>query len=79
MKSQLILHAIICHKPHFKNKDQAIDYARSHFKSENIKGFTRETGSSFRVRVVPKTLFKKTSFVSKVINPNVTLVFGKLK
>jgi hypothetical protein len=79
MKSKLILHAIICHKPFFKSKEQAIEYARSHFTSENIKGFTRETGSSFRVRVYPKTLFKRTSFVSKVINPNVTLVFGKFK
>ena len=79
MKSKLILHAIICHKPYYKSKDQAIEYARSHFKSENIKGFTRETDSSFRVRVFPKMLFKKTSFVSKVVNPNVALVFGKFK
>ena len=79
MKSKLILHAIICHKPYYKSKEQAIEYARSHFTQENIKGFVRETGSSFRVRVYPKTLFKKTSFISKVINPNITLVFGKFK
>ena len=79
MKSKLILHAIICHKPYYKSKEEAINYSRSHFKNENIKGFVRETDSSFRVRVVPKTFFKKTSFVSKVINPNTTLVFGKLR
>ena len=79
MKSKLILHAIICHKPYYKSKEQAIDYARSHFTSENIKGFVRETGSSFRVRVWPKTIFDHTSFVSKVINDHTTLVFGKLK
>lgn len=76
---KLILHAIICHKPYYKSKEQALNYSRSHFSSENIKGFVRETDSSFRVRIHPKTLFKKTSFVSKVINPNVTLVFGKFK
>jgi len=79
MSNKLILHAIICHKPHFKSKDQSLSYAIQHFPNEHIKGFTRETESSFRVRVYPKTMFKKTSFVSKVINPNVTLVFGKLK
>ena len=79
MKSKLILHAIICHKPYYKSKEQAIEYARSHFTSENIKGYTRETNSSFRVRVYPKTMFKKTSFVTKVINDHVSLVFGKFK
>jgi len=79
MKSKLILHAIICHKPFYKSKEQAIEYARTHFSNENIKGFIRETDSSFRVRVYPKTFFKRTSFVSKVVNPNVTLVFGKFK
>jgi hypothetical protein len=75
----LVLHAIILHKPKFKTKKQSLDYALKHFSNESIKGFVRETDSSFRVRVVPKTKFIKTSYVSKVINPNTTLVFGKLK
>lgn len=75
----LVLHAIILHKPKFKTKKQSLEYARKHFQHENIKGFVRETESSFRVRVVPKTQFIKTSYVSKVINPDATLVFGKLK
>jgi hypothetical protein len=75
----LVLHAIILHKPVFKTKDQALQYAREHFQHEHIKGFVRETDSSFRVRVVPKGHFKHTSFVSKIINPYATLVFGKLK
>jgi hypothetical protein len=79
MKNKLILHAIICHKPYFRSKEEALDYAQYHFPHEHIKGFVRETGSSFRVRVVPKTQFIKTSYVTKVINPNASLVFGKLK
>ncbi len=67
MKSKLILHAIVCYKPHYKTKEQAIEYARSHFSNENIKGFVRETDFTFRIRVYPKTMFNKTSFVSKVI------------
>jgi hypothetical protein len=75
----LVLHAIILHKPQFKTKEQSLEYAQQHFQHENIKGFVRETNTSFRVRVVPKTKFKHTSFVSKVISPYATLVFGKLK
>jgi hypothetical protein len=75
----LVLHAIILHKPKFKTKEQSLKYALKHFPNEKIKGFVRETDNSFRVRVVPKTQFIKTSYVSKIINPNTTLVFGKLK
>jgi hypothetical protein len=66
-------------QPKFKSKEQSLLYALDHFPKEKIKGFVRETESSFRVRVVPKTKFIKTSYVSKVINPNMTIVLGKLK
>ena len=79
MKSKLILHAIICHKPYFQSKEEAFTYAKIHFPYEHIKGFVRETGSSFRVRVWPKGHFIDTSFVTKIINDHVSLVFGKLK
>ena len=75
----LVLHAIVLHKPKLKTKEKSLQYAREHFPNEHIKGFVRETGSSFRVRVVPKTQFIKTSYATKVINPNASLVFGKLK
>jgi hypothetical protein len=39
--------------------------------------FMRETSGSFRFRNIPKTKFK--SFFTKVVNPNVSLVFGHLK
>jgi hypothetical protein len=76
---KLILHAVICHKPYFTNKQQALTEAHHMFPKEKAKTFVRETGSSFRVRIHPKTKFEKTSFVSKVINPSITLVFGTLK
>ncbi len=74
----LVLHAIILHKPLVSSKEEALTYARTHFSRESIKGFVRESGSSYRVRIVPKTKFDKASYVSKVINPSVTMVFGKL-
>ena len=77
--SKLILHAIICHIPYFKSKEQSLSYSKMHFPNEHIKGFVRETDFTFRIRVYPKTIFNKTSFVSKVIDPHVTLVFGRLK
>ena len=75
----LVLHAIVLKKPVFKTKEEALAYAKYHFPHEHIKTFVRETESSFRVRVVPKTKFDKTSYVSKVISPYTTLIFGKLK
>ena len=74
----LVLHAIILHKPLVHSKEEALTYARKHFPNETIKGFVRDSGPSFRVRIVPKTKFVKTSFVSKQINDMTTMVFGKL-
>lgn len=76
--SKLILHAIILKKPFLKSKKEAFDFAITHFPNENIKGFVRETNSSFRVRVVPKTKFDKTTFRTKKINEYLSLVFGTL-
>jgi len=79
MNNKLILHAIIMHKTRFQTKEQALNEAKHLFPNEHIKGFVRETGPSFRVRVWPKTIFDHTTFVSKKISPDITLVFGKLK
>ena len=79
MNNKLVLHAVICHKSRFHTKEQALNEAKKLFPNEHIKTFVRETGPSFRVRVVPKGHFKQTSFVTKVINPDISLVFGKLK
>ena len=77
--NKLVLHAVIAHKSKYKTKGQALKEAHKMFPEEKTKTFVRETESSFRVRIVPKQRFNETSFVSKVINPNLTLVFGKLK
>jgi hypothetical protein len=76
--SKIILHAIILKKPFYTTKKDAFDFAITHFPEQNIKGFVRETNNSFRVRVVPKTKFDKTTFRTKKINEYLTLVFGTL-
>ena len=77
--NKLVLHAIIMHKPKYKSKEQAFKKADEMFPDEKLKGFIRETESSFRVRVRPKTKFDKTSYTSKKITPDITLVWGYLK
>ena len=77
--NKLVLHAIIMHKPKYKSKEQAFKKADEMFSNEKLKGFVRETESSFRVRVRPKTKFDKTSYISKKITPDITLVWGYLK
>jgi len=79
MNNNLVLHSVILKKPKFKTKQQAFNKANKQFPDEHLKGFVRETKSSFRVRVVPKTKFNKTTFVSKILSPNETLVWGTLK
>lgn len=78
LKQMLVLHAIVIRKPMFESKEEAIAKAREMFPQEKLKGFVRETKQSFRVRVLPKTKFIKTSFRTKVINPSISLVFGTL-
>ena len=75
----LILHAIVFHKPSYKSKAECLKKARSMFPHEIIKGFVRITNESFRVRVVPKTQFDKTSYISKKLTPDITIVLGKRK
>ena len=65
------LHAVIVHKPFPLN--QAREIARDVMKSDTDK-FMRETSTSYRFRNIPKTKFK--SFFTKVLNPQVSLVFG---
>jgi hypothetical protein len=78
-KSNLVLHAVVFKKEHFKDKSEGLKEAHKLFPKEKLKKFVRETDKSFRFRVVPKTKFEKTTFVSKKISPHTTLVFGKLK
>ena len=70
------LHAVIV------NKDLKLTKAKKIAKdiiNNDKRKFYRETTDSYRFRNIPKQKFIKTSFRSKPINKNVTLVFGKLK
>ena len=73
---KLYLHVVIIKKP--VDLDDAEEIARKIIKDKN-KTFYRETDDSYRFRNIPKTRFKLDSFVSKVINEKLTLIFGKLK
>ena len=70
------LHAVIISKD-VKLPD-AKRMASDIIKDKN-KTFYRETPDSWRFRNVPKTKFVESTFRSKPINKNITLVFGKLK
>ena len=78
MNKSLILHAVILKKPKFKTKEEALKEAHHLFPEEKLKKFIRETKTSYRFRVKPKQQFKKTEFVSKKFNKDITAVFGKL-
>jgi hypothetical protein len=73
-KSKLTLHAVIIKKPFNLNEAKAI--ARDVMNSKKDK-FMRETSTSYRFRNIPKTKF--SSFITKKINPNLSLIFGQLK
>ena len=72
-RAGLTLHAVIVHKPMDLHKAREI--ARNVMKNNKDK-FMRETSTSYRFRNLPKTKF--SSFVTKVINPQVSLIFGHL-
>lgn len=62
-------------------KDVPLDEARKIAK-EFIKGkqkFMRETEGSYRFRNIPKSKFKARKYRSKIVNDNVTLVYGELR
>ena len=70
----LTLHTVVVKKPCDLN--EATEIAKHFIKK---KEFYKETDKCFRFRNFPKSQFEKGSFVSKKINNNVTLVFGKHK
>ena len=71
------LHAIIIKKG--VDKSRADEIAKHLLKNVKKVPFMRETKMSYRYRVVPKTKFEPKSFRTKIINKNMSLVFGCLK
>lgn len=69
------IHAVIVKKPY--DLTEAKKIARDIFDRKDDR-YYRETDSSYRFRNIPKTKFIKKSFRTKVVNPDVSIVFGKL-
>lgn len=69
------LHAVIINKsvPIEQAKKMAQDIINN-----NSRNFYRVTGDSNRFRNLPKTYFNPKTFRSKVVNKDITLVFGEL-
>ena len=68
------LHAVLISSdiPLEKAKKMAQDIIK-----DSSKTFYRKTEEHYRFRNIPKTKFK--AFRTKIVNPNVTLVFGEMK
>lgn len=75
-KEYWALHAVIVKKPY--DIEKAKEEVKDILKDENKK-YYRETAKSYRFRNIPKTKFIKKCFRTKKLNPNISLVFGKLK
>lgn len=75
-KDYWALHAVIIKKPY--DLDKAKETVEEYIK-DGKKHYYRETAKSYRFRNIPKTKFIKKSFRTKKINPNISLIFGKLK
>jgi putative sterol carrier protein len=73
-KLKLELHAIIFRKPYDLNK--AKQEAKKIYKNKRYS--FRETKQSYRFSIL-KTKFIPSSFVTKIINPEMSMVFGNLK
>jgi len=72
---KFILHSVIIKKS--VPLEQAQKMAADIIKNKNRK-FYRVDANSWRFRNIPKTKFIKNSFKSKVVNKNITLIFGQL-
>lgn len=70
------LHAVVFKKPFDlqQAKIKAQDFIR-----DKKKHFYRETSTSYRFRNIPKTKFEKGTFRSKKVDPNITIIVGKVK
>jgi hypothetical protein len=72
-----VLHAVIVKKP--VSIEELYKIHSDFVKDKKVK-FIRETDSSYRIRIVPKTKFIKKSYRTKIISkePHISLIFGKL-
>lgn len=69
------LHAVIFKKPIDLNEAKLI---ASKIINNKNRRFFRETNDSYRFRNLSKQKFIQTSFRTKIINPQLSLIFGQL-
>ncbi len=72
----LVLHAVLI------NKDVGLEKAKKMAQDiikDKKKSYYRETENTFRFKNIPKTKFESSTFKSKKINKDITLIFGELK
>lgn len=70
------LHAVLVKKP---ISNEELKKIHNEFIKDKNKTFFRETKSSYRLRNIPKQKFDKSTFRTKKINNNISLIFGQLK
>ena len=73
---KLYLHAVVIDKK--LGLYNAKKKAREILQRRQIQGY-KESEESYRFGAIPKTMFDPTSFRSKKIDENITIVFGHLK
>lgn len=70
------LHAVVVKKPVELKEAKKIG---ADIIKDKSKTFYRETPESYRFRNIAKTKFDPSTFRSKKVNPQTTLIFGKTK
>ena len=70
------LHVLIIKKP--CSKADLERYRHDFIKNKKLT-FIRETETAFKIRNIPATKFIRTSHRTKIVNPKISLVYGKLK
>lgn len=70
------LHVVIVKKPCSKAD---LERYRHDFIENRKLTFIRETETAFKIRNIPATNFIRESYRTKIVNPQISLVYGKLK
>ena len=70
------IHAIIVKKQNGVSSEEKAPQT-AHKYHNHIPGFVHETSTSFPVQVIPKTKFNRNTLRTKIINKNVSIVYGK--
>jgi len=72
---QLYLHAVILKKP--IEREEVVRIGKDILK--RTPTFIHETKDTYRIRNLPRSRFDISSFRAKVVNKNITIIFGHLR